>query len=70
MTSAYIRPIYLAAGIFNEMHPTVTHENSSSSGKGVTRHANFILKTKIIFSKNPGVDRVLSDQRPYTIYRS
>ena len=56
MTSTYIRPIYLAFMLgFIEMHPTVTHENSSSSGKGATRHAKFSLKTKIIFSKSSGV---------------
>ena len=40
---------------FIEMHPTVTHESLSSSGKGVTRHVKISLKTKIIFSKSPGV---------------
>ena len=54
MKSAYISIdpfISLSCSDFNEMHPTVTHENSSLSGKGVTRHAKFILKTNIIFSK-------------------
>ena len=30
-------------------------KRQKSSGKGVARHAKFILKTKNIFSKNPGV---------------
>ena len=43
------RPIYLAFMLgFYEMYPTVTHEYSSSSCKGVTRHAKFILKTEIL----------------------
>ena len=33
------------AGIFKEMHPTVTHGTSSLPGRGVTLQAKFILKT-------------------------
>ena len=38
--------------ISNEMQPTVSDSSSS-----VTRYAKFILKTKIIFSKNSGVTK-------------
>ena len=40
-------------------------KRQKSSGKGVARHAKFILKTKNIFSKNPGVTNP-GVTRPYS----
>ena len=54
---------------FNEMHPTVTHENSSSSSNSVTRQAKIHFKNKDrIFQKSCyyKLGRVLSGQCPYT----
>ena len=47
------------AGMFNEMYHTVS--NSSSSCKGVMRHAKFILKPKIQTFQCNKLERVLSN---------
>ena len=54
-------------GMFNEMYHTVG--NSSSSCKGVMRYEKFILKPKIQKFRCYKLDRVLSNQRPNTIYK-